>query len=317
MNQPVNQLILAPMEGVIDALMRELLTSINCYDLCITEFVRIIDSLMPEQVFYRINPELYHGGFTRAKTPIRVQLLGQHPQWMAENAVRAIELGSHGVDLNFGCPAKAVNKSKGGAVLLKSPEDIYKISNAVKQAIGDEHVLSVKIRLGFDDSNLLFEIVDAIEQAKANQLTIHARTKQHGYRPPAYWEYIAQVKERTSIDIFANGEIWNRDNAFDCIKKSHCNNLMLGRGALALPNLANVIKNDVPAMTWQQMSGLLLTYADLELKGNKSFYFSSRLKQWLRYLKLHYVEAEVLFEQIKRLKDKDEILAIIESLKTK
>ena len=128
MTTQAKQLILAPMEGVVDALMRDLLTSINQFDLCITEFVRIVDALLPEHVFYRISPELHNKGYTPAQTPIRVQLLGQEPDWLAENALRAVELGSHGVDLNFGCPAKAVNKSRGGAVLLKSPEKIYQIS---------------------------------------------------------------------------------------------------------------------------------------------------------------------------------------------
>jgi tRNA-dihydrouridine synthase C len=299
------------MEGVLDPLMRDLLTQLNPYDLCITEFIRIVDSLLPERVFHRVNPELAHNGYTPSKTPIRVQLLGQHPQWMAENAVRAITLGSHGVDINFGCPAKAVNKSRGGAVLLKSPKDIYQITKAVKDAVGEENIVSVKIRLGFEDTSLFEEIIDAIDQAKADHITIHARTKKHGYKPPAYWDFIARAHEKTDINIIANGEIWNRADALNCIKTSTSSHLMIGRGALALPNLADVIKNNAAPMSWQQMCLLLKKYSMLELEGNKSFYFSSRLKQWLRYLRLQYPEAELLFQKIKRLKDKDEIMSLI------
>jgi len=310
----VNKVILAPMEGVADELMRQMLTSINHYDLCITEFVRIVDSLLPERVFYKNSPELLNNGFAKNNTPIRVQLLGQEPNWMAENANRAIELGSHGLDLNFGCPAKTVNKNRGGAVLLKTPEDIYQIVSHVRNAMPSDAILSAKIRLGFDDSSLLEEIVSAVSSANANQLTIHARTKLDGYKPPAYWHHIGRMREKTNIELIANGEIWSLNDANKCIEEAKTNNLMLGRGALALPNLANVIKRGEPPMPWSTVCHLLIEYAALELKGDKSYYFSSRLKQWLRYLKLQYPQAETLFSQIKLLKNKDEILSIVNKL---
>lgn len=314
MNTQVEQLILAPMEGVADALMRDLLTSINQFDLCITEFVRVIDSLLPKHVFYRTCPELHHNGYTTSKTPVRVQLLGQEPDWLAENAVRACELGSRGIDLNFGCPAKAVNKSRGGAVLLKSPEQIYKIISTVKAALGVQTEVSAKIRLGFDDTSLFKEIVCAVNSAEANLLTIHARTKLQGYKAPAYWHFIGEVIESSTTSIVANGEIWNRQDALICMQQAKTNNLMLGRGLLALPNLANVIKNNEQPMNWPLLCQLLKKYSELELSGDKSFYYSSRMKQWLRYLKLNYQQAQLFFEQIKTMKSKEGIIDILQQL---
>lgn len=302
------------MEGVADELMRHLLTSLNQYDFCITEFVRVVDSLVPKHVFRRLCPELDYGCKTQSGTPLRMQLLGQEPHWMAENAIRALEMGSHGIDVNFGCPAKAVNKSKGGAVLLNEPEQIYKILQAIRSSIGTEQTLSAKIRLGFKDASKLDEIVSAIESAKVNQLTIHARTKQDGYRPPAYWHFIGEIKAKFDLEVFANGEIWNKTDAKNCLVQSQTENLMLGRGALATPNLANVIKFNEAPMPWHELSTLLKHYSELELQGDKSYYFSSRLKQWLRYLKLQYPQAELLFNAIKLLKNKDEILQHVEQL---
>jgi len=310
----INKLTLAPMEGVADALMRDLLTSINCYDLCITEFIRVVDSLIPSHVFHKISPELKQNGFTSNKTPVRVQLLGQNPHWMAENAFRATELGSHGVDLNFGCPAKTVNKSKGGAILLKSPESIYNIVKNVRESIPAEQVLSAKIRLGFDDATLLDEIVSAICSANADQLTIHARTKRDGYKPPAYWHHIGKISDKYPIELFANGEIWSLSDAQSCMKQAKTTNLMLGRGALATPNLAQVVKGNQEKMPWRELCILLKHYAQLELQGNKSYYFSSRLKQWLRYLKLQYPQAEQLFNAIKIMKIKEDIIYEIEKI---
>ncbi|MFT7176720.1 MAG: tRNA-dihydrouridine synthase C, partial [Halioglobus sp.] len=124
------RLILAPMEGVIDHTMRRLLTQLGGVDRCVTEFVRVSERLLPPKVFYRLCPELHTSGKTASGAPVYVQLLGGQPIPMAENAARAAQLGALGVDLNFGCPAKTVNKSDGGAILLREPERVHKIVQA-------------------------------------------------------------------------------------------------------------------------------------------------------------------------------------------
>ncbi len=176
------RVLLAPMEGVLDSLVRSLLSEVNDYDLCITEFVRVVDTLLPAKTFYRLCPELRHGSRTPSGTLVRVQLLGQHPQWLAENAYRAVSLGSWGVDLNCGCPSKTVNGHGGGATLLKQPELIYRAAKAMREAVPEELPVSVKVRLGWDNSQFCHEIADAVEQAGATELTVHGRTKEDGYR---------------------------------------------------------------------------------------------------------------------------------------
>jgi len=307
------QITLAPMEGVVDYLMRDMLTQVGGFDLCVTEFVRIVDQLMPERVFYRTCPELHHQGFTPSGVPVKVQLLGQDADWLAENAFRAVELGSHGVDLNFGCPAKTVNKSKGGAVLLREPETIYHIVSAVRKAVPKEHAVSAKMRLGFDDTSLAIANAQAIAAAGADSIAIHARTKVDGYKPPAYWNWIAKIKQQVDIPIVANGEIWNEHDALHCQQQSECENLMLGRGVLAMPNLAQVIKNTEQHMSWQQVEALLVRYSGYELFGDKGKYYPNRVKQWLGYLSRQYPQAEALFMRIRALKSADDILRQIQS----
>ncbi|MFT2090590.1 tRNA dihydrouridine(16) synthase DusC [Paraglaciecola sp. 2405UD69-4] len=302
------QITLAPMEGVVDHLMRDMLTQVGGFDLCVTEFVRVVELLLPKKVFYRLSPELKHGGFTPSGVPVKVQLLGQHPQWLAENAVRAVELGSHGVDLNFGCPAKTVNKSKGGAVLLKEPETLYQIVSAVRNAVPAEHVVSAKMRLGFEDSSLAIENAQAIASAGADSLVVHARTKVDGYKPPAYWDWIAKIKQQVDIPLIANGEIWNGQDAVACQQQSDCENIMLGRGALAMPNLAQVIKNKHQEMPWEQVRNLLIQYSGYELYGDKGKYYPNRVKQWLGYLKRQYTQADTLFTKIRALQHSEDIL---------
>lgn len=309
---------LAPMEGVVDHLMREMLTQMGGFDLCVTEFFRVVDQLYPERVFHRICPELGYPGDAKGKTasgtPVRVQLLGQEPHWLAENANRAIELGSSGIDLNFGCPAKTVNKSKGGAVLLKEPETLYQIVKAVREAVPSQQIVSAKMRLGFDDKSLAIENAKAIEQAGANQLVIHARTKVEGYNPPAYWDWIDKIRQQTKLDIIANGEIWAQSDALLCQQQSGCQNLMLGRGVLALPNLARVIKDDQPPMPWPKVITLLVQYSGFEIYGDKGKYYPNRVKQWLKFLSRQYPQAKTLFSQIRTLKQGDDILQMIKAL---
>ena len=301
------------MEGVIDFTMRELLTEVNDYDLCMTEFLRVVDQKVPKHKFYKLAPELYKGGLTASGTPIRIQLLGQDPQWLAENALIAHELGSHGVDINFGCPAPTVNKRKGGAALLKEPELIYRIISQVKEALKPTNQpLSVKIRLGFDDASLLDEIISAIDDAQPNLLTVHARTKKQGYKPPAYWEYIRYIAKRTSVELVANGEIWSAKDAQACINKSGTKNLMLGRGALALPNIANVIKHNEKSLEWDLVRHLIMRWLLKESPNQQhSYYHASRLKQWCKYLKRQYPEAELLFGQIIKLENRQDIISIL------
>ncbi len=306
-----NTVTLAPMEGVVDHLMRDMLTQVGGFDLCVTEFVRVVQTKLPKKVFYRLCPELKTGGYTPAGVPVKVQLLGQHPQWMAENAVTAIELGSHGVDINFGCPAKTVNKSQGGAVLLQYPETLYQIVKAVREAVPAEQPVTAKIRLGFNDTSLAFENAAAIDAAGASSLAIHARTKKDGYRPPAYWPWIAQIKEKVSVPIVANGEIWSQADAQLCQAQSNCIDLMIGRGALALPNLANCIKTGEAPMDWPTLISLLIQYSGYEIYGDKGRYYPNRIKQWFSYLKRQYPEADNLFANIRKLNTSEEIVAVL------
>ena len=307
------KIVLAPMEGVVDHLMRDMLTRVGGFDLCITEFVRVVEQLLPERTFFRLCPELRHDSKTPSGIPVRVQLLGQHPEWLAENAVRAVELGSPGVDLNFGCPAKTVNKSKGGAVLLKEPDTLYRIIKAVRDAVPSNQPVSAKIRLGFEDKSLALENADAITQAGADLLTIHARTKVDGYKPPAYWEWIAKIKEVTNIPIIANGEIWSAEEARLCQQRSGCQDIMLGRGALSLPNLANTIKRGHKPMTWTETKELLVSYSGYEIYSDKGKYYPNRIKQWFNYLKRQYPEAEEMFIELRKLRNADDIVKMLEA----
>jgi len=128
-------LLLAPMEGLLDHLLRDTLTRAGGVDRCVSEFIRVTGTLLPERAFLRVVPELANGGRTAAGVPVRAQLLGSDPVCLAENAARLAGLGPAGIDLNFGCPAKVVNRHGGGAALLQDPELLMRIVGAVRRAV--------------------------------------------------------------------------------------------------------------------------------------------------------------------------------------
>lgn len=307
------RVLLAPMEGVLDSLVRELLTEVNDYDLCITEFVRVVDQLLPAKVFHRLCPELHNNSRTPSGTRVRIQLLGQYPQWLAENAARAVELGSFGVDLNCGCPSKLVNGSGGGATLLKDPELIYRGAKAMREAVPAHLPVTVKVRLGWDNSDRQFEIADAVQQAGASELAVHGRTKEQGYKAEHInWQAIGEIRQRLTIPVIANGEIWDWQSAKDCMAISGCDAVMIGRGALNIPNLSRVVKYNEPRMPWPDVVMLLQKYTRLEKQGDTGLYHVARIKQWLGYLRKEYSEATALFQEIRALNNSPDIARAIQ-----
>lgn len=295
------KIALAPMEGVVDPVMRDILTRVGGIDYCVTEFIRVSDKLLPRRVYQRLCPELETGGLTAAGVPVVLQLLGSDPELMAVNARRAAEMGAPGIDLNFGCPAKTVNKNRGGAVLLDEPELIFRIVSAVRQAVPESVPLSAKMRLGNKDKTRALESAAAMAEAGAGLLTVHARTKIEGYRPPAHWEWVGRIREHVRVPVVANGEVWTPEDCKRCIEVSGCDDVMIGRGLISHPGLAKQIKSQdaLSPCDWSDVLQLLLDYFARVESDLAPKYVHGRIKQWLHQLKRHYPEAVVLFERIK------------------
>lgn len=220
-----------------------------------------------------------------------------------------------GVDLNCGCPSKMVNDSGGGATLLKDPEMIYQGAKAMREAVPAHLPVTVKVRLGWDSGDRQFEIADAVEQAGATEITVHGRTKEDGYKAEKInWAAIGKIRQRLSIPVIANGEIWDWQSAQDCMATTGCDSVMIGRGALNVPNLSRVIKYHEPKMPWPEVMLLLKKYVRLEKQGDTGLYHVARIKQWLGYLRKEYTEASEVFSEIRALKTSSDIARAIERL---
>ncbi|WP_287962705.1 tRNA-dihydrouridine synthase family protein, partial [Alcanivorax sp.] len=284
------KLILAPMEGLADFWVRQALTDVGDYDWCVSEFVRVSGLLLPPKVFYRWCPELKLGARTRAGTPVHLQLLGSDPACMADNAERAVELGAPAIDLNFGCPAKTVNRHRGGAVLLDEPDVVHAVTAAVRQAVPSQVPVSVKMRLGNEDDARALDNARAVVDAGAAWLTVHGRTKRQGYKPPAFWDRIGHIREVVSIPVIANGEIWTPDDAGRAQRESGCEDLMLGRGAVANPLLVSLLRFGGET-NWDAILPILQQFwMDVADTGTDA-QLAGRIKQWLSYLRRRWPQA--------------------------
>lgn len=315
MNEPFPSppiILLAPMQGLLDFVLRDVLTRVGGIDRCVSEFIRVTGTLLPDRVFTRMVPELDHGGRTPAGVPVRAQLLGSDPVCLAENAAKLAALGPAGIDLNFGCPARGVNRHRGGAVLLDEPELIAQIVAAVRRAVPRSMPVSAKMRLGYNDGLRALECALAIAGGGADELVVHARTKADGYRPPAYWERIHDIRAAVEIQVIANGEIWNVEDASRCRAMSGCNALMLGRGIVADPGLALAIKRqdmatpqrtDGRGMSWQALLPLVADFWQIVGTNIAPHHRAGRLKQWLNFLRRRYPEAQAAYAAVRTVDD--------------
>ena len=302
------ELLLAPMEGLLDCTLRDILTRVGGVDRCVSEFIRVSGNLLSARALLRTVPERAHGGRTPAGVPVRVQLLGSDPVCMAENAALLAALGPHGIDLNFGCPAKVVNRHGGGAALLQEPELLRRITAAVRRAVPATMPVSAKMRLGYHDASRAVECALALQAGGASELVVHARTRDDGYRPPAYWDRIAAIRQAVGIAVIANGEIWNVQDALRCQRESGCTNLMLGRGMVADPGLALAVRaacsnTGTSAVTWEQLLPLLAAFWELVCTRLERRQQAGRLKQWLKFLRLRYPQAEAGYAEVRTLTD--------------
>ncbi len=325
-------LILAPMQGLTDAPMRAYQSQSGAFTFAVSEFLRVSGDVPPVKQFLRHVPELLNGGRTPSGLPVQVQLLGGDPGRMAQAAAVAVSAGARAVDINFGCPAPTVNRHDGGAALLRFPERLEAIVAAVRAALPPEVPVSAKLRLGWDLPDAIFENADRAAAGGASWITIHGRTKMQGYAPPADWVRIGQVRERLTIPVVANGDLWTVDDFKRCQDQTGCRHFMLGRGALANPFLPQQVAcklgiasrpcpaNTAPPINWvPHLKRLIALTARIEgktLTDKRTDHFVvCRLKQWLNLAAKQGNFAE--FEAIKRLQTTSELFEFLEHVKEK
>lgn len=317
-NAGKGRLLLAPMQGLCDDVMRDLLTRIGGFDECVSEFVRITHTVHSRQTWLKHIPEIANDNKTFAGVPCVVQILGSDAEMMAINAQQAVQFGANKIDINFGCPAPTVNKHKGGAILLQEPELVHHIVKTLRFRLPENITLTAKMRLGYENKDLALENAQAIAEGGVSALTVHARTKVEGYEPPAHWAWVKKIRQHVDIPVIANGDVFTLADYQGIVRESGCEQVMLGRGAVIRPDLARQIKQfkqglPIQAATFNdEVMVWIRQFVDLCCaKESNNKYPVARLKQWLAMMKPAYPEAVILFDKIRTIKEIEQIKPIL------
>ena len=262
-------LILAPMEGVTDIMFRQVVAKAGRPDLFFTEFTNV-SSYASEKG--RANA-LERLEIAPTDAPIIAQIWGKNPEHFAECAAALEDLGFSGIDLNFGCPDKNVNKTGGGAAMIKTPELAVECFRNAKKFTNLP--VSIKTRLGWSKVEEYRDWLSILPNEHPAALTVHLRTKKEMSKVAAHYELIPEIiKLRNEISpetkLIINGDIKNRKEARNLYEKyPEIDGFMIGRGVFQNPYCFT----DHEA-TKDELMELLYLHLDLYEKYSKKHYIS-------------------------------------------
>lgn len=312
-------LMLAPMAGFTDRAMRVVCHGQGC-ELSVTEMVSAKAVVYGDKKTYKLARIMPDEG------PVLLQIFGSEPQVMAEAAHRlstatdASAVPPIGIDINMGCPVNKIFSNGEGSALMRSPNLIYDIVKDVSNAISLP--CTVKMRLGIDRGSInVVECARAAEEAGAQLLTVHGRTRAELYSGKADWEAIAKAKESLRIPVIANGDIVTAEDAVRALEITGADGIAIGRGAVGDPfvfaKIAAALEGreyTEPAMDERISLALGHLTIAAEEKGEEIAVREAR-KQIAQYFRSFRGAAELRAE-INRALTVNEVRAAIEKLDT-
>lgn len=230
----VNSRVLqSPLSGVTDLVFRRLVRRHAPESMMYTEMVNAtgLHYVKELPIIMEVDPN---------ERPISIQLFDCRPDFLAEAAQMAVAEGADTVDINMGCPVNKITKNGGGSSLLRDPETAEAIVRSVTQAV--DVPVTVKTRIGWTDKEItILDFAKRMEDAGAQMITVHGRTRSQGYNGNAKWEWIAKVKEILSIPVIANGDIFSVEAAVNCLEQTGADGVMCSRGTMGYPFLVGEV----------------------------------------------------------------------------
>lgn len=220
---------LAPMAGITDYVLRSLVREYSPNALLTTEMI--------SSEFLAQNVETEITKLDENHHPIVYQICGHKPHLMKYSAQFLSQFADM-IDINMGCPVNKVVKGQDGSALMRNPSLAADLVKAVKE--GTNKPVSVKFRLGYTQDEMNFvEFGQQMQEAGAEFITIHGRTRSQFYAGHADWAKIRELKENVDIPVFANGDITSIEDAEKCLEQSNADGVAIGRGVLGDPTLIN------------------------------------------------------------------------------
>lgn len=246
-------LLLAPMEDVSDPPFRYV-CKMNGADMMYTEFISS-EGLIRDAAKSRVKLDIFE-----YERPIGIQLFGGEIGSMREAAIIAEAANPNLIDINYGCPVKAVACKGAGAALLQDIPKMVKMTEEIVKAV--KLPVTVKTRLGWDENTLnIVEVAERLQDIGIKALSIHGRTRKQMYKGPAEWKLIGEVKNnpRIHIPIFGNGDVDSPQKALEMKNRFGVDGVMIGRASIGYPWIFNEIKHFM-------QTGEMLAAPSLELR---------------------------------------------------
>ncbi|AFY91847.1 tRNA dihydrouridine synthase DusB [Chamaesiphon minutus] len=223
----------SPLSGVTDLVFRRLVRRYAPDSMMYTEMVQA-SSLRHLKEIPRIME------IDANERPISIQLFDCRADFLGEAAQIAVQQGAQTIDINMGCPVNKITKNGGGSSLLRDPDTAVAIVKAVVNSV--DIPVTVKTRIGWSDDEInILDFAQRMEDAGAQMMTIHARTRAQGYNGTANWDWIRRVKQVLSIPVIANGDIFSVEAAIACLEQTGADGVMCSRGTLGYPFLVGEI----------------------------------------------------------------------------
>ena len=244
--------------------------------------------------------------------PCALQIFGHEPEVMAEAAAMAVEQsGADILDINCGCPVGKIVKSGDGSALMRNPELAGRIVEAVCGAI--DKPVTVKFRKGFDNGNVnAVEFARIVEQAGASAVAVHGRTRAQMYSGRADWDIIREVKNAVGIPVFANGDVFSREDADHILAYTGADFAMVGRGSFGNP----WIFSDAPAPSLSEKMDTAVRQIEMlaENRGEKRACLEAR------HLMGHYLSgvayASYYRQQIVKIETLEDVKCIADGVRS-
>ena len=298
--------MLAPMEGVTNPTVRAVMAERGGVGIVCTEFVRVSRS--------PISPGTLRRAVVKAPgVPLSVQVMGRDADKMADAAAVVADAGADVVDVNLGCPTPRAVRKGVGAALLKDPELLFEVLSAMRARV--EGLFSAKIRAGFDDASHAVAIAEAVERAGADYIVVHPRRRADFYRGVADWRIVRALKERLSIPVVGNGDVWYAADALRLERETGCDGVMIGRPALRNPFIFRQIADLRAGREPERPSGVALFEHLLTLSGRLEQRHAEpvgRIKEQLRWIGRALGDDLSFVHRAVRLTELGEILRLAE-----
>jgi tRNA-dihydrouridine synthase B len=304
-----SRVLQSPLSGITDLVFRRLVRRYAPESMMYTEMVHAsgLHYIKGLPKIMEIDPQ---------ERPISIQLFDCRPDFLAEAAQKAQAEGADTIDINMGCPVNKITRKGGGSSLLRQPEVAEAILREVIQSV--DIPVTMKTRIGWDDNEItILDFAKRMQDAGAQMITVHARTRAQGYNGNARWEWIAKVKEVLSIPVIANGDIFSVESAVKCLEETDADGVMCSRGTLGYPFLVGEI--DYFLKTGERLTPPtpieLLECAKEHLralgeyKGDKGVYQARKHMAW--YAK-GFVGASVLRGQLSQVETVQEGVGLID-----